>query len=823
MNNKLKIYFFLSAILLVFSSLMAQTKIMGKVLDAETKEPLPFVNVYFKGTNIGATTDLDGRFSIETRQAKDSLMASFIGFVPESIGIKKGAYQEVTFSLKTDNFSLPEVLIIGDYDPAKALMKQLIKHKKENRIQDYEFLEYEIYNKLRIDANNLSEHFKNRKVLKPFQFIFDFADTSVVNGKSYLPIFLSESFSKMYYRKSPKAEKEVIEGVKISGVENESVSQFVGNMFQKYDVYDNYIRIFKKNFISPVSDYALSFYKYRIVDTTNINGRVSYKLIFNPRRKQELTFHGHIWIDAKTYALKSFGMDIAKSANINYVNALHLEQEYDFMNNKYWMLTKEQGIADFNVLKKTKKVLGFYGTKSTQYRNFSFKSSKKSGFYAVPTNVIVKKHAFGKEEDYWKTHRFDSLSKNESFVYNMVDTLKSMPAFRTWIDVVETIVSGYYDIGKFELGPYSTTFSFNPVEGPRFRLGGQTTAKLSKNYRVGGYLAYGLKDQRLKYKTSFTYVFSLNPKNAISFFYKDDIEQLGANPNAIKNDVLLASLTRRKEAENLNFTKEYNARFEYEWFNGFKTDVGFIRKAISPVGRRVFSFHTSEGGIISKSSIVTSELNLLVRFAYNEKFLLGKYKRLSLGTKHPVLQLRYAYGIPNFLGGEFEYHKIDLEIQHRFNIGLLGRTKYIVRVGKVFGQLPYPLLRLHPGNETFLYNRYAFNLMNYYEFVSDQYATVFLEHHFHGVLLDKIPLLRKLKWRLEGHAKGVIGSLSNHSQRCNVLPANTKVLNTPYVETGFAVENIFKIIKVSFDWRLTHKKPKKLSNFAIFGTLFFDF
>ncbi len=800
-----------------------KTKIAGDVLDASSGEKLPFVNVYFQGTTIGATTDMNGHFTIETERPGDSLTASFIGYIPQSIAVKKNRYQEITFHLKSRSTDLPEVVIVGDYDPAKALMKEVISHKKDNRVKDYQYLDYEVYNKLRIDANNLSDHFKNRKILKPFQFIFKYADTSTVSGKSYLPIFLSESFSKYYIRQKPHTEKEVIKGVKISGVENESVSQFVGNMFQRYDIYDNYIRIFKKNFISPVSDYALSFYKYRIVDTLNINQRVSYKLMFQPRRKQELTFQGYIMIDALSYAVKSFEMDIVKSANINYVNALKLGQNYELINGKYWLITRDNGVADFNIVKESKRILGFYGTKTTEYRNFTFNRPQPEKFYLVPADVVVEKKAFNQGDDYWQKHRFEKLDKNESFVYNMVDTLKKLPAFRTWIDVVETVITGYYKLDKVEIGPYMSLLSFNPVEGARLRFGGRTTPKLSKNFRFGGYLAYGTKDHRYKYQTEFTYVFNRNPRNAITLSYKNDIEQLGMNPRAMKNDIFLTSVIRRKQADKLSFTKELNANFEYEWFNGFKTDYGYRHKIISLANGKSMYFRGSRDEIIEKKDIMTSELSLLVRFAYHEKFVLGRYKRLSLGTKYPIIQLEYAYGMPGFGIGEYEYHKLNLDIQHHFNIGLLGRSKYLIRVGKIFGTLPYPLLRLHPGNETFLYNRYAFNLMNYFEFVSDEYATLFWEHHFHGIILDKFPLLRRLKWRLEGHFKGVVGRLSDANRAYNVLPRGISTLNKPYLETGFAVENIFKIFKISFDWRLTHRRPHRLANFAVYGALFFDF
>ena len=485
------------------------------ISDAVTAEPIPFANVYFYGTTIGVTSDFEGKFSIETKTPTDSLFASYIGYETQAKKVFKNRFQEVNFQLKPVNIDLPEVTILAGENPAEIILRKIIENKENNRRKEFDAYQYEVYNKIEIDANNLSDRFQNRKILKPFSFIFDYMDTSIVNGKTYLPIFLSESLSDFYFRKNPKSEKEVIKAAKVSGIENESILQFLGDMFQRYDFYDNYITIFQKNFISPVANFGLNSYKYYLVDSTFISNQWCYKIMYKPRRKQELTFTGHFWVHDTTFAIKSFEMKVAEDANINFIDDLVLSQEFDLIENKYWMVTRDQGIGDFNIVDNTRRTLGFFGKKTTTYRGFIFNELKENKFYSLPTNVVVDDKAYKKNEEYWDQHRHDTLSKDELTIYHMVDTLKNLPAFKTWIEIFETVITGYYRFEKFEIGPYASLISFNPIEGARFRVGGRTTAKFNEQLRLDGYLAYGTLDNDFKYGLGFLYLPNKNPRRAL--------------------------------------------------------------------------------------------------------------------------------------------------------------------------------------------------------------------------------------------------------------------------------------------------------------------
>jgi hypothetical protein len=822
-RKKITYTFFVILVLILSGNVSGQTtKIMGTVVDAETGEPIPFANVYFKGTNIGVTSDFDGKFSIETKNPTDTLVASFMGYTRKYVTVNKGHFQEVQFTLISKNMALPEVVIRAGENPAEILLRKVIKNKDQNREGDFETCEYEVYSKIEIDANNITDKFKERRILRPFRFIFDYVDTSTVNGKTYLPIFLSETLSDYYLRKSPKSEKEVIKAAKVSGIENESLLQFLGNTFQQYNFYDNYISIFQKNFVSPVANFGLNFYRYYLVDSAYLADKWCYKIMFKPRRKQELTFTGHFWVNDTTYAVKSFQIKIAEDANLNYVNDAVISQEFELIDDMYWMVVEDRAIGDFNVFDENYTALGSFAKKTTSYRNFVFDQPKDNKFYSMPTPVIVSDKAYEKNDEYWEDNRHGTLTKDEQTIYFMVDTLKNLPAFKTWVDIIETVVTGYYRWNKFEFGPYASALSFNSVEGARFRFGGRTTKHFSELLRLEGHVAYGTNDQKFKYGVGFLLLPRKNPRRALGGNYRYDIEQLGNSPNAFRDDFFFAALFRRNPTDKLSMTNEYNLYYEHEWFHGFSNKLNFRYKEILPLGKQV-QVYNDAGDLEYLDIIPTSEITLGTRFAFREKFLVGDFERVSVGTKYPILSLEYSYGIPDLFGSQYEYHKVRFAIKHWFNVFSIGWSKYIVETGRIWGTLPFPLLRLHPGNETFIFDEYAFNLMNYFEFISDQYVSVYYTHHFEGFFLNHIPLMRKLKWREVGFVKGVIGTMTEENKSFNELPSISHTLEKPYMEAGVGIENIFKILRIDAIWRLTHFENENSKRFGVFGTLYFAF
>lgn len=789
------------------------TKITGKVVDAVTREPLPFVAIVFKNTAIGANTDFDGNYTLVTETPGDSIVAAYVGYDKLTKPVKKGVSQIVHFELNQTSTTLQEVIIKPGENPAHALLKKVIERKKSNDREKLKAYEYEVYNKIEFDLNNIPEEFKNKKVFKPFSFIFDNIDSTSPGEKPYLPMFMTETLSKFYYRNNPKHRKEIIKASKISGVENESVSQVMGDMYQNVNIYDNTILVFGKNFISPIHNDALLYYRMYLVDSLYLDNRWCYQIKFSPRRKQELTFYGNMWVHDTTFAIKRIEMRIAEDANINFVNNLNVIQDYVQIDTA-WMLRKDRLIIDFR-LKDDR--IGIYGRKTTSYKDFVVNEPKPNEFY-TGENLVLEEGATNRSKEYWSQARHDSLSKNEQKVYAMVDTIQALPAYKTYVDVITIIVSGYKEIGKIDVGPYSSLFSFNSVEGARFRLGFQTNYKFSEKIQFSGYSAYGVRDEEFKYGAGVLGFFSQKPRFMYGLNYKHDVEVLGQSQNAFAQDNFLASLFRRNPLNKLTMVEQYSGHLEYEYMEGLLSRLTLINRTMTPLD--TFGFQTRDrGGLKQVDHITTSEIRLFTRFAYGEKYLKSSFSRVSLGTRNPVVQFQYTFGGKNIFNSDYRYDKFVININDRIRpIQLLGYTDYILEYGKIWGELAFPLLELHGGNETYTYDPMAFNMMNYYEFASDQYFHASVFHHFDGLFLNHIPLLRKLKWREVVTGKMVIGSVKTENRRILTFPSTLHALDHgPYYEAGVGIENIFKIFRIDALWRLSYRDQALYPNTSLFG------
>lgn len=814
---RVQLLFLLSLVLFGTDGLFAQnTKVSGRVADALTNEPIPFANVAFKGTTTGTVTDFNGYFSIETVQASDSLSASFVGYVPVTLRITKGKAQTVNFLLKVNKVDLGEVVIKAGENPAIVLLKKVIDNRDLNDKRQLDTYKYESYNKMEFDLTDIPPDFKDKRLIKPFAFIFDNIDSSVTNSKPFLPFFITEALSDVYFRNNPKNTREIIKASKISGLENESVTQFLGDMYQNIDVYDNYIDIFGKSFVSPISNVGQIYYRYYLTDSAFIDNQWCYKLKFKPRRRQELTFVGEAWIHDTTFAVRKVDMRIVEDANINFVEDLAVVKEYSRIEDRYWMLVKELLVVNFTARKEG---LGFIGRRSVSYKDFEINKQIPEEVFTGGENIKVVDDVT-KDEEFWLNARHDSLSLREKQIYQMVDTIKTLPAFRTYADIITLFVTGHYEIGKIELGPYFTFVSFNTVEGVRGRLGGRTSNKFSTRLRLEGYVAYGTKDEEFKYSGGFRYFLKTKPRMTIGARYKNDIVQLGQSENAFQDDNILSSVFRRNPADKLTKQETYRAYFEQEFFSGFSYRLGFDHGSLLPVGKLDYSYFINDEKTTFRQAITTSEASLTLRFAYREKFVEGKTGRVSLGSEYPVTRIIYTAGLKDVFESDFSYHKLVGKVDDIVKLPPFGYSYVAVEAGKTWGTIPYPLLNVHQGNESYFYDFAAFNMMNYYEFVSDQYASLFVVHHFDGFFLDKIPLMRKLKWREVASLRAVYGSMSGANKSILLNPEAFSTLSKkPYMEAGFGVENIFKFLRFDFIYRLTYLDNPDIAKFGVRGAL----
>ena len=793
----------------------------GKVTDKLTGEPIPFANVAFKGTLIGTQTDFDGNYKLSTDKPADSLTASFVGYTPVTLPVRKGSVQTVNFLLKVNQVALKEVEVFAGENPANIILRNIIDNKDKNDKDRLASYQYEVYNKMEFDMTDIPPDFKDKKLIKPFAFIFDNMDSSVSNSKPFLPFFITENLSDVYYRKSPRARKEIIKASKVSGLENESVTQFLGDMYQNIDIYNNYVDIFGKSFVSPISNLGMVYYKYYLLDSAFISNQWCYKLKFKPRRKQELTFIGEFWVHDTTWAIKKIDMRVVDDANINFVEDLAVVKEYERVEDKYWMMTKELLVVDFAARKDG---LGFIGRKSTSYRDFVINQEIPQARFDGSLEVDILDSASAKTDDFWREARHDSLSEREKKIYHMVDTIKTLPAFKTYVDIVTLFFTGYKEFGKIELGPYYTLLSFNQIEGARFRFGGRTSPQFSDRLRLEGYVAYGTTDQKFKYSGGFRYFLNKKPREAVGATYKYDVLQLGQSENAFQDDNILASLFRRNPATKLTQVEFYRMYYEREWLSGYSHKLTLDHAFAIPLGQLDYSYYTNEEKTAVRNSINTTEISFTTRFAYREKFVEGKSGRISLGSDYPVTQFIYTAGFKGVFGSDFTYHKLVGKVDDNVKLPPFGYSYIAVEAGKTWGEIPYPLQIVHKGNESYFYDYAAFNLMNYYEFVSDQYVSLSVTHHFEGFFLDKVPLMRKLKWREVATLKAAYGSYKEESLDIMVDKTAFSTLSAkPYAEVGFGVENIIKILRFDFIYRLSYLDNPDIAKFGIRGSLQLSF
>jgi len=813
--------FFLHIVyLLLFTSyLFSQTTytISGKVFDASTKEPLPFVPLIINGTTIGTQSDFEGNFSIKTNQLGDSLIAVYVGYKRLARPLQKNqTVQIINMPLELEGISLEEVVVKAGENPAHRIIRNAIANKSSNN-PDNKLLayQYEVYNKIEFDLNKIPKEMRESKLMKPVAFVFNNVDSVFSDEKPSLPFFMVENLSEFYYKKNPPRKKEIVKASKITGMENPSISSIMGDMYQKLNIYDNNILVFDKQIPSPISSEGFFYYKYFLEDSGFIGNKYCYHIRFKPKRSGDVVFTGNIWIADTTWGVKRFEMSLPKEANINFVNAVKATQEFEYIDS-VWMMTKDRLVIDFSP---TKKSIGFYGRKTTSYKKFVLNKPMSDDFYTLGDAIVVEEDALKKDESFWQQNRHDTLSQREIKIFKMVDTIQSLPIYKTWVDIFYLLFNGYKKLNNFEIGPYYNMISYNLIEGPRIRFGGRTSAIFSKWYELSGYIAYGTKDEKWKYGLGFKCFITQKPyRQLVGLNFKSDYEILGQSNNGFSQDNLFASFLRSRGLRTLTKVNRTEGWYEREWFPGLTTKLTLFGTTYISLPQNDPYLYKSpiDDKIKEKEFIKNVEVRINIRFAYKEKFVGGNFERVSLGTTYPIIQLMYSKSLPDVYGGEYNFHRVAINVSKRIRLTpILGYTDVNLSAGKIFGILPYPLMELHGGNETYMFDPYAYNMMRYFEFASDQYVSASAEHHFNGLFLNRIPLLKKLKLRELAGIKGVWGSINDANRNVLIFPSSLKALNNgPYLEANVGVENIFKIFRIDALWRLTYPLPRSIDNFG---------
>ncbi len=829
-------YWVLGFLFFAFSSsfIFAQTKVSGHVYDSN-KQAIPFANIVFVNSTIGTITNENGKFYLESDQNHSSIKISFIGFETKTVKLSKRTTYTMEVTLEEEAASLDEVVIYKGKtskknNPAIDILRKIWDNRRENGVKKFKQYNYDKYEKLEFDLNTIDSALINSRIFNGMEFIFEDIDTSRITGKTYLPIFLNEAISKVYGDNELNEFKEVLKGNKNAGFsDNQTLIAFVKDLYSDYDIYDNYLKFFDKSFTSPLSRTGINVYNYVLSDSAYIDNKWCYNIIYYPRRKNELTFKGDFWVNDTTWAIKEINLEVTKSANINWVKDLYIEQEFDVLNDSTFLITKDYFQSDFAFNKKEKS-RGVYGKRTTLYDNYKFDQKKGKKFYQSQVDPYDQ-DIYNRDDSFWSNSRMEDLNKDEQKVYKLLDTLRTVKAFKRLYNIGTILATGYVEFNGWDFGPLFSTVGYNPIEGFRLRAGGRTYFTSNDRWRIEGYGAYGFRDNKFKYGISGKYLIDRKSRLIVSAGNRRDVEQLGAsltNTNDVEGRSL-ASSSIIATGDNNRLTSINLSAFsmQIEPRKNFTVGVTGSFRTLKPADRSLFSldFFDPDTGEL-KTEIKQAEIATTLAYYPGRKTTgYGVDKIVVNDGDYAQLFLNYAVGLDHILESDFEYQKLQFFYRQPWNIGGFGVLNSSIEVGKTFGEVPLGLLSVVPGNQTYLSIQNTFPLLNFYEFVTDTYASVHMEHNFNGRIFSRIPFLRKLNLRELVGIRGVWGELSEENLLLS-QPSNENLIapdDEIYWEYSVGVGNIFKIFRIDFHFRGNYFDNPDARDFGVTGSFGFYF
>jgi hypothetical protein len=818
-----------------------QTKVSGYVFD-EFSEPIAFASVIFKGSTIGTTTNEDGRFYLESDNTYTTVEVSFLGYELLVVQLDKRINYDLRFVLKESAQALDAVMIItgkqskkASENPAIAILKKIWERKRKNGLKQFKQYQYDQYEKVEFDLNTIDSALIKSKLFRGMEFVFNEVDTSRVTGKTYLPIFLNESVKKVSGDNLLNKKREDLIGNKNSGFSNnQMIIDFIDDLYADYNVYDNYLKFFDKSFVSPLSRTGVQTYNYVLSDSAFIDNKWCYNIIYYPRRKNELTFKGDFWVNDTTYAIKEINLQASKSANINWVKEIYIEQEFEVLNDSVFLIKRDYFLSDF-ALNKKEKSRGVYGKRTTLYDNYVFDVPREASFYDKKV-FDFDADIYNREDDFWQENRLEALNQDEKGIYKMLDTLKTVKKFKRLYNLGSILASGYVEFPSINMdyGPIFSTFGFNDVEGVRLRAGGRTYFGPNDMWRLEGFLAYGFRDDKFKYGISGKWLLDKQSRFTIFGGNRRDIEQIGASLTS-STDVLGRSLASsavittgaNDRLTNINLTN-FGMSIEPARNLEFRLDGSYrILNSASP---NTFSLDYNDSnsptGVSSEVEQFESRLSIAY-FPQREMTGFG-VERSEKNSDFARIFAQISRGDEGFLNSDFDYTKLQFSYIQPWQVGGFGRFTTSIEAGKTIGEIPLALLSVVPGNQTFFSIYNTFPQLDFYEFVTDTYTSLHLEHNFNGRLFSRIPFLKKYNLRAIVGLRGVWGELSDENIALNTTtnPAQIPLVapdSRIYYEYSVGVANIFKVLRIDFNFRGNYLEAPTARRFGITGSFGFFF
>ena len=814
--------------------------ISGQVVEATNGEPVPFASIFIPKTSTGVTADADGKFKLAVAGMPDSIAASALGFATQRRKLSDAAVQTVLFRLKSGGVALAEVVVTSRQpeNPAFRILREVQKHKPQNERGALTAAEYDSYNRIETSLIDLPASLSKRKVIKDIRALaVRQGAVAAADPDAPLPIFASEVGSRVYQKNSPLRRREDLLHKQMRGVgprEGSVLSQMLGSNFQNFDFYPNWQNVLGKDFISPIAEGGRATYDYDLQDSVFVGKDWCYKIAVTPRRTHDLAFKGTIWITAEGYALRRVDVVASPNANINFVNDLRISQELTPPADGPGLPIRTKLVLSVRPYDKQAAMLVRFTTVSSNFvRN---QLHTEAGFYDQPVmsalmeptekgsgSGLLSGLPQGGAGGYFDQHRPDTLSLSERQSFAVLDSAKQLPSVRNVLDWVDLFVNGYKRVGKLDLGPISTIYANNDFEGSRIRFGFRTTPLISRDWLTQAYVAYGTKDDRFKYGIRTSYIAERQHWTVFTGEFRHDVEQAALLDNDFlyNNNLFSAASRWGRFRQGRPVLRDLTAlSVQRDLFHGFTQILTLRYQNINPlfeIRHRSIPNQPPISDAAAANVLQLSELVSESRYAPDENLVQSENRRRAVGLKRlPVFGFRYTLGAIDWYQGNVMYHKFNLSISHSVSVGYLGRLSYRAEANYIPTALPYFILKTPLGNQTPFYNSNAFNLMNYFEFVTDRSATLRLDHHFEGLLLNSLPGIRTLNWRLVATGNVLYGKLSERNRRANGnttdLPGS---ISTPYMEVGYGIENIFKFLRVDFIHRLTYRNIPGTSDFGI--------
>lgn len=803
------------------------TTVEGVVKDADTGLPLEYVTVRFENSSIGMQTKENGTFRLSNRQGKILLVASLIGYSKFEKTVTLGTTSKLEILLKPTSIELDEVIIKPGKEkyskkdnPAVTLIKKVIENKNKHQVKDQNYYQVKEYDRLFFSLNDFDASKSGHKVLNNLS---QYTATSKIDNKPILPFSMRETLSSFYYRKNPAATKRIIEAYKMDGIDKgmnvEAINTYVKEVIKDVDITDNNINLLLRDFVGPLnSNISVDFYRWYIIDTVTYNDKKYINLGFVPFNTRDAGFIGNIYVSAdSTYAIRRLKMTVPKNANVNYVDAMIVDQEFEEIQPNIWALSESTIAMDLSFAGSMK----IYTEKVKTFSDYTVNMPVDAVFLNPAPEIYLSDYK-KMNSDFWNKNRPQLMNQNYN-VDSIMSKLLSNKLFRTTLNVINIFANGYVptnkdeDINKLNIGTPLTLFSYNDIEGARFRLTGATTTNFNNHLFLYGYGAFGAKDLRPKYMAEVTWSFRKKEKSkeefpisSISFAHKYDLNPIGQKYLQAERDNILMSLGSNR-LKNATYAQMSELSLEHELYNNFSFGIKGYVQSEKPAGEIQFKKVDENGNEYIVDKLRTTEVSADIRFAPGEKFYIRNRKRRPIPSQALIFNATYAVGLKDVLGGDYNYRKGSVSISKELWIAPLGKIYARVTGEKIWGSAPYTTLITPNANTSFFIQKGgSFSLIDPAEFMNDQQISWNIDYNMGGWLFNRIPVFQLMKLREVFGFRGFWGKLSDGNNPVKnhdlfILPNYVHSLGKdPYMEINVGLENIFGLFRIDYVRRLNY-------------------